>query len=275
MQHNKYFRECEVNAPSPGASGHVRSELRGQVLIVTLCRDNKRNALNDPAVLQLNEIFATPPEGARVAVIASEGEHFSAGLDLSELAERDIEAGIAHSNLWHQVFERIEFGKIPVIAVLKGAVIGGGLELAAAAHIRVAEETTYYGLPEGQRGIFVGGGGAVRIPRLIGIARMMDMMLTGRTYDAAEGAAAGLSQYVVPAGAGMAKAMELAGIVADNAPLTNFAVIHALPRIAESDRQSGLMFESLMAAIAQNDPLAKQRMRDFVEKKASKVRPPR
>jgi enoyl-CoA hydratase/carnithine racemase len=177
--------------------------------------------------------------------------------------------------MWHQAFERIEFGRIPVIAVLKGAVIGGGLELAAAAHIRIAEETTYYGLPEGQRGIFVGGGGAVRIPRLIGVARMMDMMLTGRTYDAAEGAAAGLSQYLVPAGAGMAKAIELAEVIVDNAPLTNFAVMHALPRIAETDRQSGLVFESLMAAIAQSDPLAKARMRDFIEKKASKVKPPR
>jgi hypothetical protein len=73
----------------------------------------------------------------------------------------------------------------------------------------------------------------------------------------------------------MAKAMELAEIIADNAPLTNFAVMHALPRIAEIDRQSGLMLESLMAAIAQGDPLAKARMRDFIEKKASKVKPPR
>lgn len=264
-----------MNAPSSAARDLVRSELRGRVLFVTLCRDEKRNALNDPSILQLGGIFAAPPDEARVAIIAGEGDHFSAGLDLSELADRDVEAGVAHSTMWHQMFERIEFGKIPVIAVLKGAVVGGGLELAATAHIRIAEETTYYGLPEGQRGIFVGGGGAVRIPRLIGVARMMDMMLTGRTYDAAEGAAAGLSQYLVPAGTGMAKAMELAEIIADNAPLTNFAVMHALPRIAEIDRQSGLMLESLMAAIAQGDPLAKARMRDFIEKKASKVKPPR
>jgi enoyl-CoA hydratase/carnithine racemase len=274
MRNNKYPWECEVNAPSPAAGGQVRSELRGRVLIVTLSRSEKRNALNDPSILQLGSIFSVPPDEARVAVITGEGEHFSAGLDLSELADRDVEAGVAHSTMWHQVFERIEFGKVPVIAVLKGAVIGGGLELAAAAHIRVAEETTYYGLPEGQRGIFVGGGGAVRIPRLIGVARMTDMMLTGRIYTATEGAAAGLSQYLVPAGAGMAKAMELAEIIADNAPLTNFAVMHALPRIADSDRQSGLMLESLMAAIAQSDPIAKQRMRNFIEKKASKVKPP-
>jgi enoyl-CoA hydratase/carnithine racemase len=275
MTNNKSSREGEVNAPSPASGGQVLSELRGRVLFVTLARFEKRNALNDPSVLQLGGIFAAPPEKARVAIIAAEGEHFSAGLDLSELTDRGVEAGVAHSMMWHQMFERIEFGKIPVIAVLKGAVVGGGLELAAAAHIRIAEETTYYGLPEGQRGIFVGGGGAVRIPRLIGLARMQDMMLTGRTYDAAEGAAAGLSQYLVPAGTGMAKAMELAEIIADNAPLTNFAVVHALPRIVESDRQSGLVFESLMAAIAQSDPVAKERIRDFIEKRAPKVRPPR
>jgi 1,4-dihydroxy-2-naphthoyl-CoA synthase len=76
---------------------------------------------------------------------------------------------------------------MPVVAVLRGAVIGGGLELAAAAHIRVAERSAYYALPEAARGIFVGGGGAVRIPRLIGTTRMIDMMLTGRTYTADEG----------------------------------------------------------------------------------------
>jgi enoyl-CoA hydratase/carnithine racemase len=264
-----------VNAPSQTAGAQVRSELRGRVLLVTLCRDMKRNALNDPAIVALSDIFAAPPDEARAAIISAEGDHFSAGLDLTELAERDVAAGIAHSTMWHRAFERIEFGRVPVISVLKGAVIGGGLELAAATHIRVAEDTTYYGLPEGQRGIFVGGGGSVRISRLIGTARMIDMMLTGRTYDAAEGAAIGLSQYVVPAGTGLTKALELAETVADNAPLTNFAVVHALPRIAETDRQSGLVFESLMAAIAQSDPLAKARMRSFVEKKASKVKPPR
>lgn len=264
-----------MNAPSPAAGNLVRSELRGRVLHVALNRREKRNALNDAAILQLSAIFSAPPDDARVAIISGVGEHFSAGLDLSELMERDLAAGIGHSEMWHAAFERIEFGRIPVIAVLKGAVIGGGLELAAATHIRVAEESTYYGLPEGQRGIFVGGGGAVRIPRMIGVARMADMMLTGRTYDSAEGAAMGLTQYLVPAGTGMAKAEELAETIASNAPMTNYAVMHALPRIAEGDRQSGFALEALMSAIAQNDPAAKSRIRDFIDKNAAKVKPPR
>src|SRR5581483_723550 len=99
----------------------------------------------------------------------------------------------------------------------------------------------------------VGGGGSVRLPRLVGVARMMDMMLTGRTYDAAEGYAVGFSQYLVESGAALAKALALAERIAGNAPLTNFAVLQALPRIADGDRQSGLLMESLMSAIAQGD----------------------
>ena len=90
--------------------------------------------------------------------------------------------------MWHRVFDRIQYSRVPVIAALRGAVIGGGLELACAAHIRVAEPSAYFALPEGQRGIFVGGGGSVRLlPRLIGVARMTDMMLTGRVYSCDRG----------------------------------------------------------------------------------------
>src|SRR5207244_4326152 len=137
-----------------------------------------------------------------------------------------------HSQMWHRVFDRIQYSRVPVIAALKGAVIGGGLELACAAHIRVAEPSAYFALPEGQRGIFVGGGGSVRLPRLIGVARMTDMMLTGRVYSAIEGASYGFAQYLTEEGNALAKAMELATKVATNAPLTNFAVLQALPMIA-------------------------------------------
>ena len=125
--------------------------------------------------------------------------------------------------------------------------------------------------PEGSRGIYVGGGASVRLPRLIGTARMMDMMLTGRTYDAEEGQAIGLSQYLVDAGAGLAKGIELARRIAENAPLTNFAVTQALPRIAEQDPASGYLMESLMSAIASGDAEAQKRLKDFLEKRAPKT----
>jgi enoyl-CoA hydratase/carnithine racemase len=150
-------------------------------------------------------------------------------------------------------------------------VIGGGLELAAAAHVRVAERSVFYALPEGQRGIFVGGGGSVRLTRLIGTARIMDMMLTGHAYGAEEGQLMGLSHYLVDSGQGLPKATELARRIAANAPLTNFAIMQALPRIAESDPASGFLTESLMAAIAQSDEEAKARLKAFLEKRAPKA----
>jgi enoyl-CoA hydratase/carnithine racemase len=176
-----------------------------------------------------------------------------------------------HSRMWHAAFDAIQFGRVPVVAALHGAVVGGGLELASACHIRVAEASAYYGLPEGQRGIFVGGGGSARIPRLIGVARMTDLMMTGRVYDAEEGLAVGLSQYVVGEGEGVKRAIALATRIAGNAPMSNFAVMHALPRIADQAQSEGLFTESLMAAVAESTPEAQSRLRAFLEGRAGKV----
>src|SRR5215470_12104182 len=248
-------------------------EPRGAVGILRLSRPHKRNALDDATIQGIENFFSTIPDDIKAVVVRGEGEHFCAGLDLSELSERDIAAGIAHSQGWHRAFERVEFGRVPVVAVLHGAVVGGGLELAAACHIRVAERSAYYALPEGSRGIFVGGGGSVRLTRLIGTSRMMDMMLTGRTYNAEEGQAIGFAHYLVASGSGLAKGIELAERIAGNAPMTNFAVTHVLPRIAESDPSAGYLTESLIAAIAQGDDEAKSRLKAFLEKRAPKALP--
>jgi enoyl-CoA hydratase/carnithine racemase len=241
------------------------------LLHIRLNRPAKRNALSDTLIQQLHTVFIHLPDTIRAAVISGEGSHFCAGLDLSELVERDIHSGVLHSRMWHAAFDAIQFGRVPVVAALHGAVVGGGLELASACHIRVADATTYYGLPEGQRGIFVGGGGSARIPRLMGVARMTDLMMTGRVYDAQEGLAVGLSQYVVEAGQALDKAVALAGRIAQNAPMSNFAVMHALPRIADQSQSEGLFTESLMAAVAESTPEAQSRLRAFLEGRAGKV----
>lgn len=245
---------------------------RDAVAIVTLNRPHKRNALDDGMVLGLEHIARNLPDDVRALVIAAEGPHFCAGLDLAELTERDAPAGMLHSRMWHRAFHEIEFGRVPVVAALKGAVIGGGLELALSAHLRVAETSAFFALPEGQRGIFVGGGASVRLPRLIGVSRMRDMMLTGRVHDAESGERLGLSHYVVPAGEGLERAIQLAARAAENAPLTNYALIHALPRIAEADPATGYLTEALMTAVAQSDAEAKRRLAEFLEGRAKKVR---
>jgi enoyl-CoA hydratase/carnithine racemase len=205
-------------------------------------------------------------------VLAGEGEHFCAGLDLGELKERDAVEGLHHSRSWYYILRELEQGRRPVIAALHGAVVGGGLELATACHIRVADDSTFFALPEGSRGIFVGGGGSVRISKLIGAHRVLDMMLTGRVYKAAEGAALGLAQYHVPAGQALAKAIELAERVATNAPMTNYALIQGLPRIAEQPADHGFLTESMLAAIAQSAPEAKARVKAFLDGTGPKVR---
>jgi enoyl-CoA hydratase/carnithine racemase len=255
----------------PDLPSSLAAERQGPVAVLRLDRAHKRNALDDEMIAGIDAFFGNLPEGIGAVVIHGEGEHFSAGLDLSELKERDVPEGIAHSSRWHRAFEKIQFGRVPVVAVLHGAVVGGGLELAAAAHVRVAESSAYYALPEGSRGIYVGGGGSVRLPRLIGVARVMDMMLTGRTYSAEEGLAIGLTTYLVEAGEGLAKGLELAHRIATNTALTNFAIMQALPRIAEMPPGSGFAMEALISAIAQADPAAKSRLEDFLAKRGPKA----
>ena len=191
-------------------------ERDGDIAILRIDRPEKRNALNDETILGIGRFFATLPPEVRAVVLHGAGDHFSAGLDLSELKARDAVEGIHHSRMWHKALDDVQFASAPVVAVLHGGVIGGGLELAAAAHIRVAEASAFYALPEGGRGIFVGGGGSVRLPPLIGVSRMTDMMLTGRTYTAAEGQSFGLSHYLTAPGEGLPKAMDLARKIAAN-----------------------------------------------------------
>ena len=254
------------NGPSLPESLHVEHD--GDIAILRLDRPEKRNALNDATILGIGAFFSALPDGVKAVVVHGAGEHFCAGLDLSELKERDAVEGVAHSRMWHRALDELQFGQVPVVAVLHGAVVGGGLELASATHVRVAEASTFYALPEGSRGIFLGGGGSVRITRLIGASRLTDMMLTGHVYDANEGHQLALSHYLVGQGEGLQKGIALAKKIAANAPMTNFALMHVLPRISEMSQDQGLLTEALIASIAQSAPDAKARIQQFLSKQA-------
>ena len=256
---------------APKLPASLTAKRQGEIAILRLSRPQKRNALDDATILGIEAFFKALPKDIKAVVIHGAGQHFSAGLDLSELTERNTAEAVQHSRMWHRVFDAMQFGKVPIVAVLHGAVVGGGLELAAACHLRVAERSAYYALPEGSRGIYVGGGASVRVARIIGKDRMIEMMLTGRRHDAATGHGYGISHYLVDDGAGLAKGIELAERVASNAPLSNYAIMHALPRIAESNPSSGLFAESLMASVASNSDDAKTRLKDFLEKRGKKV----
>lgn len=242
------------------------------VAILSLNRPKKRNAIRDQTIEVLGQFFAKLPEISAVLLRAN-GDDFSAGLDLSEHRERDAAQVMFHSQMWHRVLNAVQFGGVPVVSVMKGAVIGGGLEIAASTHVRIAERSAYYALPEAVRGIYVGGGASVRVARIIGKDRMIEMMLTGRRHDAATGHGYGISHYLVDHGEGEQLGLSLARRIADNAPLSNYAILNAIPRISDMSAHDGFFVESLMAAVVQTGEAAKQGLTDFLEKRAPSLKP--
>ncbi|CTQ55930.1 2,3-dehydroadipyl-CoA hydratase [Roseibium album] len=247
-------------------------ELSENIATLTMNRPDKRNAMCDELLGALDTFFSNPPSETKVVVIAGTAGHFCSGLDLSEQVTRDAEGTMRHSRGWHQVMDRIQFGGLPVVSALFGAVIGGGLELAASTHVRVAEPTAFYQLPEGRRGIFVGGGASVRVGRILGADRLTEMMLTGRKFDAEEGLSHGLAHYNVGEGEALSEAQKLARKIASNAPLSNYIMIQALARIEDMSKADGLFTESLCAAITQTSPDAQEGLAAFLEKRSPKFR---
>ncbi|WP_163263868.1 crotonase/enoyl-CoA hydratase family protein [Chelativorans alearense] len=239
---------------------------------LTLTRPGKQNALNDLVIDALDRFFSKPGEDVRVAVLSGAGNHFSAGLDLGEHVERSAAETMHHSRNWHRVMDLIQFGGLPVVSALHGGVIGGGLELAAATHVRVAEPSAFFQLPEGRRGIFVGGGASVRIGRILGPDRLTEMMLTGRKYTADEALSLGLAHYRVGEGEALAKAEEMARRIAGNAQLSNHLIIQSLARIDDMSRTDGLFTESLAAALSVSSEDAREGLTAFLEKRSPRFR---
>ncbi len=244
------------------------------VLVARLDRAAKRNALDAGTIEELIALFSLLPRvGVRAVVLTAAGDHFCAGLDLVEHHREDRRPeDFMHLCLrWHEAFNKMEYGGVPVIAALKGAVVGGGLELASAAHIRVADRSTYFALPEGQRGLFTGGGATIRVADLVGKARMIDMMLTGRVYQGDEAVAVGLAQYLVDDS--LAKALDLARAAAANLPLTNFAICSAISHMQNMSALDAAYAEAVVAGVVNTQPDARARLAAFADKTAPRVRP--
>jgi (methylthio)acryloyl-CoA hydratase len=245
------------------------------VWVVTLNRPTKRNALDSHSIEELVEFFSTAPRaGTRAIVLAASGEHFCAGLDLVEHHEADRSpAEFMHLCLrWHEAFNKMEYGGVPIIAALKGAVVGGGLELASAAHVRVMDQTTYFALPEGQRGLFTGGGATIRVTDLVGKARMIDMMLTGRVYQGQEAVDLGLAQYITE-GSSLEKALDLARKAAQNLPLSNFAICSGISHMQNMSAMDAAYAEAVLAGVVNTQSEARARLAAFADKTAARVRP--
>lgn len=252
---------------APAAARMLEIERDGAVAMLTMNRPEKRNAMCDALLAEIEAFFAAPPTGVRVALLTGAGGHFCSGLDLSEHVARDAEQTMRHSRNWHRVMDLVQFGGLPVVSAISGAAIGGGLELATATHVRVAEPSTIFQLPEGRRGIFVGGGATVRVGRILGADRMIEMMLTGRRYGAEDGVRLGLAHYAVGEGEGFDRGLELARTIAENAALSNYVMIQAIGRIEDMAKADGLFTESLCAALTQTSPDAEEGLRAFLDKR--------
>ncbi len=245
------------------------------VLVATLNRAAKRNALDAASIEDLLTLFSTVPRaGIRAVVLTAAGDHFCAGLDLVEHHQADRSpAEFMHLCLrWHEAFNKMEYGGVPIIAALKGAVVGGGLELASSAHVRVADASTYFALPEGQRGLFTGGGATIRVSGLVGKARMIDMMLTGRVYKGQEAVDVGMAQYLVD-GSSFDKAMDLARAAAKNLPLSNFAICSAISHLTNMSALDASYAEAVIAGVVNTQPAARERLQAFADKTGPRIRP--
>lgn len=247
-------------------------DVQEAVAVLTLNRPDKRNAMSDGLLAEIDAFFSAPPKQVRVAVITGAGGHYCAGLDLSEHVSRDAEGTLHHSRGWHAVMDKVQGSGLPVVSAMTGAVIGGGLELATSTHVRIAEPDCIFQLPEGRRGIFVGGGATVRVGRILGPDRMTEMMLTGRKYGTEDAVALGLAHYAVGEGEALQRAMAIAKQIAGNAPLSNYLMIQGIARIADMSRQDGLFVESLATALSQTSADAAEGLAAFLEKRAPRFR---
>ena len=254
----------------------VSYALDGAVALIGLNRPDKRNAINDAVIDALRTAVARAHDEAHVGLLFGHGPNFCAGLDLAEALARATgklqPPRKRRRHNWHVAFDEIERGPIPFVAALHGAVVGGGLELAMAAHVRVCDRSAFFGLPEGQRGIFVGGGGTVRIQRVVGTTVMTDMMLTGRLLNPDEALAEHVVRYVEPQGGALDKAKALATRIAQNTIETNWKIVNVLPRVMDLSHDDGLFMEQLNSAMAR-PPEVEQRLREFVEGRAKPLRP--
>jgi (methylthio)acryloyl-CoA hydratase len=248
----------------------VLLRVEGRIAIVTLNRPEKRNAFSDKLFLGLRDAFARIPDTVGAVVIHGAGDHFCAGLDLSEHVQVTPFQSVLNSRSAQRLFADIQDCGRPVITAMHGAVIGGGLELACSTHVRVADPSAFYQLPEGRRGIFVGGGASVRVASVIGVSRLTELMLTGRKVDAEEGRQTGLSHYISEPGKALEQALAIADNVAGNAAISNYMMLQALAHIADMPNSAGLFTESLAQALTLTSGDARRGIEAFLAKREAK-----
>lgn len=257
---------------SKNPHGDVSLELDGRVAIVTLDRVATHNAMSVRMIRQLETISATlrDDKDVRAVVVTGAGNRaFSAGGDLGELIPR-LTAGeleIMIPNPAERFFSELY---VPVIAAVNGLCVAGGLELLLGTDIRIAAESAVFGLPEVKWGLVPGGGSHVRLPQQIGWPAAMHLLLTGETIDAATALRIGLVGEVVPDDEVCTRALELANIVAANAPVAVRTAKEIAVRSLDNRPRFELEMELNRRVLATSD--AREGPAAFIEKRAPRYR---
>jgi enoyl-CoA hydratase len=246
---------------------NIRLEERESIWTLTVDRPAARNALDTHTVQELNEALDTIDTSKNgVLILTGAGEKaFVAGADIASLRERKKAEALARIN--QGLFNRIEEFSWPVIAAVNGFALGGGCEYALACDIRIAGENARFGLPEASLGIIPAGGGTQRLPRLIGLARAKDWILTGDIYDAQEAYRVGLVSKVVPLDKLMETTREVAGKILARAPLAVRLAKMALNQASRAPLDAGLTIETLVQAILFESKDKHEGMTAFLEKR--------
>jgi enoyl-CoA hydratase len=206
-------------------------DLTDGIARITVNRAEKLNALNAVVFGELSDAVTrieTDSAVRGVIVTGAGSKAFVAGADIAELTEQGVSGGRNRALLGQQVFRRLERCGKPVVAAINGFALGGGCELAMACHLRIASENARFGQPEVKLGIAPGYGGTVRLPRLVGKARALELLLTGEMIDAQEAQRIGLVNRVVPADRLLAEAETLLKSILANGPLAVRACLEAV-----------------------------------------------
>jgi enoyl-CoA hydratase len=242
----------------------------GDIAVVTVNRPKVLNALNRETMDELRRaaLDLRHDDDVRSVIFTGAGEKaFIAGADIAELARLGAAEGRAYVASGQHVLDLIENLGKPVIAAVNGFALGGGCELAMACALRIAADSARFGQPEVKLGLIPGYGGTQRLARIVGKGRALDLLLTGRTVDAAEALAMGLVSRVVPAASLMTEAKALARSITANAPLALRYAVEAVNRGSDLSLADGAFLEAALFGLAMATDDAREGTAAFLEKR--------
>lgn len=253
-----------------GEYENIRFEASESIATITVNRPDRLNALNRATLEELEhavEAVDADPAVRGVLVTGTGSKAFVAGADIAELAKMGAVDGVQVSRLGQRVFRAIELSRKPYVAAVNGFALGGGCELALACHLRIVAETARFGLPEVKLGIIPGYGGTLRLPRIVGKGRAMELILTGEMIGAEEAYRIGLANRVVAPESLLEESRSMLTAILANGPIAVGLAIEVVTRGLEMNLDDGLALESTIFGLLAATQDMREGMAAFLEKR--------